>query len=166
MCYENDFVYAYLSYWGYKAGLNVMKGFWEEMKAMGAEPNPYHAGFLQAVGVAESRAEALDLYAEPASYFYNRCLHLDPKFARPPGYISEATVRSRITSQVSRAADQAIAARPFFSKDDNVLEEGPRHHRQPRRGRRPAPRSGHQPQCRPPDAAAPFRQHVEGPDEA
>ena len=124
MCYENDFVYAYLSYWGYKAGLGVMKGFWEEMKAMGAEPNPYHAGFLQAVGVAESHAEAVDLYAGPASYFYDRCLHLDPKFARPPGYISEATVRARLTSQVTMAADQAIAARPFQAHTDNVLEQG------------------------------------------
>ena len=124
MCRENDFVYAYLSYWGYKAGLGVMKGFWEEMKAMGAEPNPYQAGFLQAVGVAETRAEAIDLYAEPASYFYDRCLHLDPKFARPPGYVSEATIRSRITSQVAKAADQAIAARPVNAEMDNILEQG------------------------------------------
>ena len=124
MCAEYDFVYAYLSYWGYKSGLQIMQGFWNEMDAMGIDRNPYRAGFLQSVGVAETRAEAIDLYAEPANYFYNRCLHLDPKFTRPPGYTTEATVRSRIKSQIAMAADQAIAARPVNAEMDNILEQG------------------------------------------
>jgi hypothetical protein len=30
------------------------------------------------------------LYREPAEYFYGRCLRVDPRWAMPPGYITEA----------------------------------------------------------------------------
>ena len=87
----------------------TMNGFWEEMKRLGKDRNPFRAGFLQFVGVAESREEALDLYREPAEYFYNRCLHVDARFAAPPGYASEATIRSRVVSQVLQAATRSPA---------------------------------------------------------
>jgi alkanesulfonate monooxygenase SsuD/methylene tetrahydromethanopterin reductase-like flavin-dependent oxidoreductase (luciferase family) len=106
-CAEMDYVYAYLSYFGYQAGQATMSGFWNEMKALGKEPNPYRAGFLQFIGVAESEREAMDLYREPAEYFYRRCLHLSPRFTGPPGYMSEATMRARVQSQVAQAAAQA-----------------------------------------------------------
>jgi alkanesulfonate monooxygenase SsuD/methylene tetrahydromethanopterin reductase-like flavin-dependent oxidoreductase (luciferase family) len=106
-CAEMDYVYSYLSYYGYKAGRATMEGFWQEMSRLGKDRNPYRAGFLQFVGVAETRAEALRLYAEPAEYFYLRCLHVAAKFASPPGYTSEATQRAGIESQVARAAGAA-----------------------------------------------------------
>jgi alkanesulfonate monooxygenase SsuD/methylene tetrahydromethanopterin reductase-like flavin-dependent oxidoreductase (luciferase family) len=103
-CARMDYVYAYLSYFGYKAGQATMSGFWEEMKRLGKEPNPYHAGFLQFVGVADSYDEAYRLYREPAEYFYGRCLHVDARFAGPPGYTSEATQRAGVTGQVAQVA--------------------------------------------------------------
>jgi alkanesulfonate monooxygenase SsuD/methylene tetrahydromethanopterin reductase-like flavin-dependent oxidoreductase (luciferase family) len=106
-CAEMDYVYAYLSYFGYQAGQATMNGFWNEMKKLGKDPNPYRAGFLQFVGVAETEQEALDVYREPAEYFFNRCLHLSPRFVAPPGYMSEATMRARVRSQVVQAAAQA-----------------------------------------------------------
>jgi alkanesulfonate monooxygenase SsuD/methylene tetrahydromethanopterin reductase-like flavin-dependent oxidoreductase (luciferase family) len=81
-----------------------MHGFWEEMDRLGKDRNPFRAGFLQFVGVAETREEALDLYTEPALYFYERCLHVDARYAAPPGYMSEATIRARVKSQVVQAA--------------------------------------------------------------
>src|SRR5438132_1500741 len=57
-CAEMDHVYAYLSYFGYQAGQATMDGFWGEMDRLGKDRNPYRAGFLQFVGVAESREEA------------------------------------------------------------------------------------------------------------
>jgi alkanesulfonate monooxygenase SsuD/methylene tetrahydromethanopterin reductase-like flavin-dependent oxidoreductase (luciferase family) len=63
--------------------------------------------------VAESRQEALDLYREPAEYFYNRCLHVDARFASPPGYASEATIRSKVVSQVLAAASRATDREAF-----------------------------------------------------
>jgi alkanesulfonate monooxygenase SsuD/methylene tetrahydromethanopterin reductase-like flavin-dependent oxidoreductase (luciferase family) len=99
-----DYVYCYLSYFGYKAGEATMKGFWREVARQGKHPNPYRAGFLQFVGVGETHDEAMKLYKEPAEYFYNSCLHLDPRFANPPGYTSEASIRSRVQGMVSQAA--------------------------------------------------------------
>ena len=46
--------------------------------------------------------------AEPAEYFYGRCLHIDPRFAGPPGYATEATQRRGIQSQVAQAADAGV----------------------------------------------------------
>jgi alkanesulfonate monooxygenase SsuD/methylene tetrahydromethanopterin reductase-like flavin-dependent oxidoreductase (luciferase family) len=103
-CAEMDHVYAYLSYFGYQAGQATMDGFWGEMDRLGKDRNPYRAGFLQFVGVAESREEAYRLYREPAEYFYGRCLHVDPRFANAPGYTSEATQRAGVVGQVAQVA--------------------------------------------------------------
>jgi alkanesulfonate monooxygenase SsuD/methylene tetrahydromethanopterin reductase-like flavin-dependent oxidoreductase (luciferase family) len=103
-CAEMDHVYAYLSYFGYQAGQATMDGFWKEMDRLGKDRNPYRAGFLQFVGVAESREEAYRLYREPAEYFYGRCLHVDPRFAGAPGYTSEATQRAGVVGQVAQVA--------------------------------------------------------------
>jgi alkanesulfonate monooxygenase SsuD/methylene tetrahydromethanopterin reductase-like flavin-dependent oxidoreductase (luciferase family) len=84
-----------------------MDGFWREMARLGKDRNPYRAGFLQFVGVAETRAQALELYTEPAEYFYGRCLHVDARFAAPPGYATEATQRAGVQSMVAQAADTA-----------------------------------------------------------
>jgi alkanesulfonate monooxygenase SsuD/methylene tetrahydromethanopterin reductase-like flavin-dependent oxidoreductase (luciferase family) len=103
-CAEMDHVYAYLSYFGYLAGQATMDGFWKEIDRLGKDRNPYRAGFLQFVGVAESREEAYRLYREPAEYFYGRCLHVDPRFAGAPGYTSEATQRAGVVGQVAQVA--------------------------------------------------------------
>jgi alkanesulfonate monooxygenase SsuD/methylene tetrahydromethanopterin reductase-like flavin-dependent oxidoreductase (luciferase family) len=103
-CAEMDHVYAYLSYFGYQAGQATMDGFWGEMDRLGKDRNPYRAGFLQFVGVAETREEAYRLYSEPAEYFYGRCLHVDPRFANAPGYTSEATQRAGVVGQVAQVA--------------------------------------------------------------
>ncbi len=106
-CAEMDYVYSYLSYFGYKNGLSTMQGFWKEMEQLGKDRNPFRAGFLQFVGVAENRDEAMKLYREPAEYFYGRCLHVNPKWAMPPGYASEATIRARVQSQIAAAAKRS-----------------------------------------------------------
>jgi alkanesulfonate monooxygenase SsuD/methylene tetrahydromethanopterin reductase-like flavin-dependent oxidoreductase (luciferase family) len=103
-CAETDHVYAYLSYFGYLAGQATMDGFWKEMDRLGKDRNPYRAGFLQFVGVADTREEAYRLYREPAEYFYGRCLHVDPRFAAAPGYTSEATQRAGVVGQVAQVA--------------------------------------------------------------
>jgi len=113
-CAEMDYVYAYLSYYGYKAGRMTMQGFWDEMARLGKDRNPYRAGFLQFVGVGESRQHAMDLYGEAAEYFYGRCLHIDPRFATPPGYVSEATQRAGIEGQMAQAANRSREANPVL----------------------------------------------------
>jgi alkanesulfonate monooxygenase SsuD/methylene tetrahydromethanopterin reductase-like flavin-dependent oxidoreductase (luciferase family) len=124
-CAKMDYVYAYLSYFGYKDGKATMDGFWAEMSRLGKDRNPYRAGFLQFVGVAETREKALELYREPAEYFYGRCLHTDARWATPPGYVTEGTMRAGLTSQVGRAASGAAReqARGAVTMED-IVERG------------------------------------------
>jgi alkanesulfonate monooxygenase SsuD/methylene tetrahydromethanopterin reductase-like flavin-dependent oxidoreductase (luciferase family) len=124
-CAERDYVYSYLSYFGYKAGQATMRGYWDEMRRLGKDLNPYRAGFLQFVGVAESRAEAMDLYRRPAEYFYGRCLHVDPRFAVPPGYATESTLRARVEAQFSRAANLAGGGpSPQLPDFESIVDRG------------------------------------------
>lgn len=130
-CAETSYVYCYLSYYGYKLGRPQMRGFWEHVRSLGLDPNPYRTGFAQFVAVADTDAEARELYREPAEYFYKRCLHVHGGYAEPPGYKTEATVRAGVRSQVEMAsrsgADQpksgskaALAGITF----DDIVEKG------------------------------------------
>jgi alkanesulfonate monooxygenase SsuD/methylene tetrahydromethanopterin reductase-like flavin-dependent oxidoreductase (luciferase family) len=123
-CAERDYVYSYLSYFGYKLGESTMRGFWNEMDRLGKDRNPYRAGFLQFVGVAETRAEAIDLYREPAEYFYNRCLHVSPRFTNPPGYMSEASLRARMQSMVALAGARAAGGAGLPQKIEDFVDAG------------------------------------------
>jgi alkanesulfonate monooxygenase SsuD/methylene tetrahydromethanopterin reductase-like flavin-dependent oxidoreductase (luciferase family) len=106
-CGAQDYVYCYVSYYGHVGAAATLRGYWNEMAKQGKDRNPFRAGLLQFVGVAETTAEALKLYREPAEYFYGRSLHVDPRYATPPGYVTEATQRMKMTSQVKIAADRS-----------------------------------------------------------
>ncbi len=108
-CAENDLVYCYLSYFGYKAGLKTMQGFWNRLESLGKPRNPFQGGFAQFIACAETEAEAWELYREPAEYFFNRCLHVYAGFADPPGYKTANTVRAGVEGMVARAAREATA---------------------------------------------------------
>ena len=127
-CAEMDYVYCYLSYYGYKAGQATMKGFWDEMERLGKDRNPYRAGFLQFVGVAETHGEAMQLYREPAEYFYGRCLHVSAQWANPPGYTTEATIRAGVESQIGRAAGlmqkEILKTRRAASDFNDIVDAG------------------------------------------
>ena len=79
---------------------------------------------LQFVGVAETREKALELYREPAEYFYGRCLFTDPMWAGPPGYITEATQRAGLTSQVGRAATQSARTQARATEMADIVDKG------------------------------------------
>jgi alkanesulfonate monooxygenase SsuD/methylene tetrahydromethanopterin reductase-like flavin-dependent oxidoreductase (luciferase family) len=123
-CARMDYVYAYLSYFGYKDGKATMDGFWAEMARLGKDRNPYRAGFLQFVGVAETREKAWELYKPAAEYFYGRCLHVDPMWATPPGYITEATQRAGVQSQIGRAATSSARSRQRATEMQDIVDLG------------------------------------------
>jgi len=124
-CAQMDYVYAYLSYFGYLDGRATMHGFWDEMARLGKDKNPYRAAFLQFVGVAETREQAMELYREPAEYFYGRCLRVDPKWAMPPGYVTEATQRAGVVGQIGRAASQdARQQARATTRMEDIVERG------------------------------------------
>ena len=103
-CAEHDYLYAYLSYFGFRQAKTSMDGYWQAVDRAGRDRNPYRAGFLQFVGIAEDEAHAEELYGEAALYFYERCMHIYGGFASPPGYSTASTLRRGITSQVRLAA--------------------------------------------------------------
>ena len=101
-----DYVYCYLSYSGYKRGIQVMDGFWKEMDRLGYDDNPYRAGFLQLVCVSETDQKAEEEYAEHVDYFYKKCLHVYEGFADAPGYRTVRTIKTGATAQVGGAASR------------------------------------------------------------
>ena len=115
-CAEMDYVYCYLSYFGHVLGRDTMRGFWERTEQLGLDDNPYRAGFLQFVGVADTDAEAMRLYGSAAEYFYHRCLHVYGGFADPPGYRTEATLRAQAGSAVREAARRAADGLPTWEE--------------------------------------------------
>ncbi len=48
-CWNGQYLYSYLSYFGYKHGHRVLEGCWEIIDSHGLEPNAYRAGFLPLV---------------------------------------------------------------------------------------------------------------------
>jgi alkanesulfonate monooxygenase SsuD/methylene tetrahydromethanopterin reductase-like flavin-dependent oxidoreductase (luciferase family) len=103
-CAKQEFLYAYLSFMGYQQARKTMTGFWEAVDSYGLELNPYRAGFVQFLGVADTDAEAEKLYSEAGLYFFNRCLHIPPVYLSPPGYTSVATMRKNVVSQMKAGA--------------------------------------------------------------
>ena len=99
-----DYVYCYLSYFGYKRGKATMDGFWETVARVGADDNPFRAGFLQLVCVSETDAQAEREYFPHVHYFYQKCLNVWEGFAEAPGYRTVKTVQSGTRAQVGAAA--------------------------------------------------------------
>jgi alkanesulfonate monooxygenase SsuD/methylene tetrahydromethanopterin reductase-like flavin-dependent oxidoreductase (luciferase family) len=92
---EKDYVYAALSYGGFKRAKKTLDGYWKRVYEMKAEPNPYRVGYLQLVLVAESAEQAKKDYCEGVEFFFQRLVATGPKsFGEAPGYRSERTIRS------------------------------------------------------------------------
>ena len=102
---EHDYMYCYLSYFGYEHGKQVSQGFWDRVAQKHAEPNPYRFGFLQLICVSESDAKAEQEYSSHVDYFFNRCLHVHSGFSDAAGYRTEATIRAGLLTQVGEQAD-------------------------------------------------------------
>ena len=75
-------------------------------------------------GVAETREKAFELYKPAAEYFYGRCLHTDPRWATPPGYITEATQRAGIVSQVGRASTTSARSKQRATEMNEIIDQG------------------------------------------
>ncbi len=118
-CAENDFVYGALTYYGYKMVRETVAGYWRQVEAHGKDDNPHRLAVTQFIGVADTDAEAYEMYREPAEYFFNRSLHVYPGFTDPPGYVTEASVRARYKSQV-RQTSRAKQAKHDLTWDEMV----------------------------------------------
>ena len=96
-CAQMDYVYAYLSYFGFKDGQR------DDARLLGGDGRgsarsgtPIAPAFCNSSASPRAARRRCELYREPAEYFYGRCLRVDPRWAMPPGYITEATQRAGI----------------------------------------------------------------------
>ena len=80
-----DHCFCHLSYFGAKNAAQVADRYWELVARKGRDDNPYRFSFLQLIGVAETDAEAEDLYAPHAEYFFNKLLYTPSHYQQIPG---------------------------------------------------------------------------------
>jgi alkanesulfonate monooxygenase SsuD/methylene tetrahydromethanopterin reductase-like flavin-dependent oxidoreductase (luciferase family) len=99
-CADHGYNYSYLSFSGYKRAQKMMDGYWARLAARGVEQNPYSAAFFQQVCVSDTDAACEREWWPHVDYFFNKCLHLYPGMTGAPGYMSEASLRAGIVSQV------------------------------------------------------------------
>ena len=119
-CAEHDYNYSYLSFSGYKRGKKLLDGYWDRIAHLGRDDSPYRAAFAQIIAVADTDAEAEQLYAEHILYFFNRCLHVYPGFSDPPGYRTVKTLQSGALDQL-RARQQRRFAELTWGQ---LIDEG------------------------------------------
>ncbi len=117
---QRDYVYCYLSYFGYLRGQRVVNGFWNRTAELGFDDNPYRLGFLQLVCVSETDAQAEVDYAPHVRYFYNKMLRIYPPFAEAPGYRSIESMRASVRPQLGEESQRI--ARELQWKD--YVEQG------------------------------------------
>ena len=90
-----DHCFCHLSYYGGKNAELVSDRYWELVARKGRDDNPYRFSFLQLIGVGETDAEAEDLYAEHAEYFFHKLLYTPTYYQAIPGCLEyEALVQS------------------------------------------------------------------------
>ena len=107
-CLDHDYNYSYLSFYGYLRGKSLLEGYWERVAKRGKDDSPYRAAFAQIICVADTDAQAEELYAEHCLYFFNRCLHVFPPFADPPGYRTVNTIKYGALSQLRMEAQRIM----------------------------------------------------------
>lgn len=121
-CHDRDLPYAFLSYFGGKTAENVLNRFWDRAAAKDRDSNPYRAGMLQLVGVAETDQQAEELFSEHIEYFYHKCLHLPLHYTSAPGSAEYKSLLNLFSSGMMEFMDLAVDLKPLSAKD--MIERG------------------------------------------
>ncbi len=124
---DRDYVYCYLSYFGYLRGLRVVNGFWDRVSERGLDDNPHRLGFLQLVCVSETDRSAEQEYSEHVKYFYRKMLRIHPPYAEAPGYRSLNSIRESIRPQIGEEAQKAAGELEWkdFIEQGHVIAGSP-----------------------------------------
>lgn len=122
---KNDMPYCFLSFFGVDFATKNFQKYWQTVEDSGIDDNPYRAGMVQMVAVADTDEEAERLYAPHVEYFFRRGFSLYPGFTEAPGYKSVQSLQSVLPpkgGQTTSRADSFGAARKYEWKD--FVEKG------------------------------------------
>jgi alkanesulfonate monooxygenase SsuD/methylene tetrahydromethanopterin reductase-like flavin-dependent oxidoreductase (luciferase family) len=98
-CADNDFLYSYLSFSGYKRAKTLLDGFWDTLGRRDLPRNPYQGAFLQFVAVGDSDEEVAEKFGPHAEWFFNKTQHIYGGFLEAPGYRTLSTIKAGLIAQ-------------------------------------------------------------------
>ena len=112
-----DHCFCHLSYYGAKNAKAVSDRYWDLVARKGRDDNPYRFSFLQLIGVAPTDAEAEDLYAEHAEYFFHKLLYTPPYYQAIPGCLEYEALRAALHHNPRAEVKlRELKAKDFFER--------------------------------------------------
>jgi alkanesulfonate monooxygenase SsuD/methylene tetrahydromethanopterin reductase-like flavin-dependent oxidoreductase (luciferase family) len=112
-----DHCFCHLSYYGARNAEQVAERYWELVARKGRDDNPFRYSFLQLIGVAETDAEAEDLYASHAEYFFNKLLATPAYYQQIPGCLDYPALVQALQNNPRAGINlRELKAKDFFSR--------------------------------------------------
>jgi alkanesulfonate monooxygenase SsuD/methylene tetrahydromethanopterin reductase-like flavin-dependent oxidoreductase (luciferase family) len=112
---SNDYCFCHLSYHGAKNAAYTADRYWELAAKKGRDDNPYRYTFLQLIGVADTDAEAEELYAPHAEYFFRKLLHTPSHYQQIPGCLEYPALVQALTNNPRGGFNlREMRARDFY----------------------------------------------------
>ena len=114
---DHDYCFCHLSYFGAKNAKSVTDRYWDMVVRKGRDDNPHRLSFLQLIGVADSDAEAEDLYAEHAEYFFHKLLYQPEHYLAIPGCLEYNGLVQTLKHNPRAAVDpHSLKAKDFYAR--------------------------------------------------
>jgi alkanesulfonate monooxygenase SsuD/methylene tetrahydromethanopterin reductase-like flavin-dependent oxidoreductase (luciferase family) len=113
---ELDHCFCHLSYFGMQNAEQVADRYWELAARKGRDDNPYRFSFLQLIGVADSDAEAEDLYAAHAEYFFHKLLYIPPYYMAIPGCLEYPALVQALKNNQRGPDPNELKAKDFYDR--------------------------------------------------
>ena len=114
---EHDHCFCHLSYFGAKNAKAVTDRYWDHAVRQGRDDNPYRLSFLQLIGVAETDAEAEDLYAAHAEYFFHKLLYSPSHYLAIPGCLEYGALLQSLQNNPRGAVNPLeLKAKDFYDR--------------------------------------------------
>ncbi|MGB6536167.1 MAG: LLM class flavin-dependent oxidoreductase [Xanthobacteraceae bacterium] len=93
---DHDHCFCHLSYYGAKNATAVTDRYWQLAASKGRDDNPHRLSFLQLIGVADSDAEAEEIYGPHAEYFFHKLLYTPTHYQQIPGCLEYPALRQAL----------------------------------------------------------------------
>jgi alkanesulfonate monooxygenase SsuD/methylene tetrahydromethanopterin reductase-like flavin-dependent oxidoreductase (luciferase family) len=112
---SRDYCFCHLSYHGAKNATYTADRYWELAAKKGRDDNPYRYTFLQLIGVADSDAEAEEIYAPHAEYFFRKLLYTPSYYQQIPGCLEYPALVQALTNNPRGGFNlREMKARDFY----------------------------------------------------